>query len=71
MSDARSNLQSLVEDHDVNTLRSAHEEARKTLDHQINTINEVDDKASEILRYCLLFIGVIVTAASIVAANPL
>lgn len=65
--DLLDDLADVVEGQDVDALRAACSEARKTLDHQINTINEVDEKASSLVRYNLIFVGLLLTGLSIIA----
>jgi len=58
-------------DHDLESLRISQEEARTVLDHQINTFSEVDQKAAETTRLVALLLGLILTAASIIAQSDL
>lgn len=59
------------QDHDLESLRVSQEEARTVLDHQINTFSEVDQKAAETTRLVALFLGLMLTAASIIAQSDL
>jgi len=58
-------------DHNLDSLRISQEEARTVLDHQINTFSEVDSKAAETTRLVALLLGLILTAASIIAQSDL
>jgi hypothetical protein len=58
-------------DHDLESLRISQREARTVLDHQINTFTEVDQKAAETTRLVALLLGLILTAASIIAQSDL
>ena len=58
-------------DHDLESLRISQEEARTVLDHQIDTVSEVDQKAAETTRLVGLMLGLILTAASIIAQSAL
>lgn len=46
-------------------------EGRQTLDHQITSLQRIDEKAIQILRANILFIGLILTALSFVVQSPM
>ncbi len=52
--------------YDVESLKVAREEANRVIGHQIKTLSDIDDKASDTLRYSILFLGLLLTALSIV-----
>ena len=58
-------------DHDLESLQISQEEARTVLDHQIETFSRVDQKAAETTRLVGLLLGLILTAASIIAQSEL
>jgi hypothetical protein len=60
-----SDLERRVQRHDVAALEAASDDARRVLDHQIATINDVDDKASDTIRYCILFFSLVLAAGTL------
>lgn len=56
----------IPEDYDIKSLRIAREEANRVIDHQIQTLTDIDNKASDTLRYSILFLGLLLTALSLV-----
>lgn len=56
----------IPEDYDIESLRIAREEANRVIDHQIQTLTDIDNKASDTLRYSILFLGLLLTALSLV-----
>lgn len=49
----------------VETLRSARDEARTTLDHQLSALNDLDDRAMRTVRIALVVVGLLVSATTL------
>lgn len=62
---------SIPEEHDVESLYVAQEEARTVLDHQIQMFSNVDDKAAITFRLDAILLGLILTAASFVSQSEI
>ncbi|MFC7197459.1 hypothetical protein ACFQL4_27175 [Halosimplex aquaticum] len=69
MSGGPSNGSSGGDDADVETLRIAREEARKTLDAQLSTLDDIDAKALSVFRLDVAIVGVLLSALSFAAAS--
>jgi hypothetical protein len=61
--------ETVEESHDLEALRTTHEEARAVIDHQIDAINDVDDKAAYSLRLNILLLGLLLTISSLMIGN--
>lgn len=61
----------IPEEYDIESLRIAREEANRVIDHQIRTLTDIDNKASDTLRYSILFLGLLLTASSLVLGTEL
>jgi len=51
-------------EHDLEALRTTHQEARIVLDHQIQTFNDVDNKAAKTSQLVGVLLGLLFTAGS-------
>lgn len=56
-------------EHDLEALRTTHQEARTVLDHQIQTFRKIDDKAARTFRLDGLLLGLILTALSFLSSS--
>ncbi|WP_434531916.1 hypothetical protein ACODNH_23590 (plasmid) [Haloarcula sp. NS06] len=56
-------------EHDIEALRTTHQEARTVLDHQIQTFRKIDDKAARTFRLDGLLLGLILTALSFLSSS--
>ena len=61
----------IPEDYDIESLKIAREEANRVIDHQIQTLTDIDNKASDTLRYSILFLGLLLTALSLVVRTEI
>lgn len=62
---------SMPEEHDLDSLYVAQDEARAVLDHQIQMFSDVDDKAAITFRLNAILLGLILTAASFVSQSEI
>jgi len=65
------NNDDIPEDYDIESLKIAREEANRVIDHQIQTLTDIDNKASDTLRYSILFLGLLLTALSLVVRTDI
>jgi len=63
--------ESIPEDHDVDSLYTAQDEARAVLDHQIQMFSNVDDKAAKTFRLDAILLGLTLTAASFASQSAI
>jgi len=61
----------IPEDYDIESLRIAREEANRVIDPQIQTFTDIDNKASDTLRISILFLGLLLTALSLVVRTDM
>lgn len=54
---------------DIEALRTTHEEARTVLDHQIESVRNLDDKAAKTFRLDAVFLGLTLTAVSLLVRS--
>lgn len=62
---------SIPEEHDLESLYVAQDEARTVLDHQIQMFSNVDEKAAITFRLNAILLGLILTAASFVRQSQI
>lgn len=51
--------------HDTDALELTYEDAQRVLDYQVEQIKDIDDKAATTIRFDVLLLGIVLTAASI------
>lgn len=61
----------IPENYSIESLKLAREEANRVIDHQIQTLTDIDNKASDTLRYSILFLGLLLTALSLVVRTDM
>lgn len=64
-------IDDVPENYSTESLKIAREEANRVIDHQIQTLTDIDNKASDTLRYSILFLGLLLTALSLVVRTDM
>lgn len=71
VTEMKSRIQELDYQGDKEALQRLSEESEKTLQYQLQSLNDIDSKAISILRVNVLLLGLMLTAASIIADSSL